>query len=149
MNESSQVRQLLTQLFESQRLAVLATHHDGQPHTNLVAFVATDNLKCLLFGTNRNTRKYVNLTADSRVAMLIDNSSNQISDFNNAIAVTAIGTAEEIEASESNRLIKLYLNKHQYLQEFTSSPGFVLLKINVDTYYISEFQEVMEFHPRD
>jgi hypothetical protein len=127
-------------------LAVLSTQHNGQPYTNLVAFAATDKLKHLLLATNRATRKYINIKQDSRVAMLIDNRSNQISDFGNAIAVTAIGTAAEIETSERDRFIRIYLNKHRYLEEFALSPGCVLIKISVETYYVSKFQEVTEFH---
>ncbi|MBM3240854.1 pyridoxamine 5'-phosphate oxidase family protein [Candidatus Poribacteria bacterium] len=140
---------MLTDLFTSQRLAVLATHYKGQPYTSLVAFAATRDLKHLLFATKRNTRKYVNLTADARVALLIDDSANQTADFSNAIAVTAIGTAEEIEASERDRFIQLYLNKHRNLEEFVMSPECLLIKITVDTYYVSKFQDVTEFHIKD
>ena len=63
----------LKALLESQKLAVLATHREGQPYGSLVSFVATEDMKQILFATTRSTRKYANLTADDRVAMVIDN----------------------------------------------------------------------------
>lgn len=134
-------------LFALQRLAVLATQNEGQPYTNLVAFTASKDLKQLFFATTRATRKYANLTADSRVAMLIDNRSNEAADFRWAMAVTATGKVEEIEGHEREKALKIYLAKHPHLEEFVSSPSCALLKISVDRYRVaSRFQEVIEVH---
>lgn len=92
LDKADGLESLLRDLFRFQRLAVLATQREGQPFTNLVAFAATDDLKHLAFATTRATRKYANLAADSQVAMLVDNRRNQISDFENAAAVTAISS---------------------------------------------------------
>jgi nitroimidazol reductase NimA-like FMN-containing flavoprotein (pyridoxamine 5'-phosphate oxidase superfamily) len=141
------LRKTLKGLFDSQRLGVLATYGGGQPYSSLVAFAATNDLKHLVFATTRATRKYANLAAKERVAVLVDNRSNQDSDFHKAIAVTAMGRAEEVEASERDRFLKIYLGKHPYLKEFVVSPTCALLKISVDKYYIvSRFQNVMELH---
>jgi nitroimidazol reductase NimA-like FMN-containing flavoprotein (pyridoxamine 5'-phosphate oxidase superfamily) len=143
------LRKTLKGLFDSQRLSVLATYGGGQPYSSLVAFAATNDLKHLVFATTRATRKYANLAAKEkeRVAMLVDNRSNQDSDFHKAIAVTAMGRAEEVESSERDRFLKFYLGKHPYLKEFVVSPTCALLKISVDKYYIvSRFQNVMELH---
>ena len=75
------------QLFlASQRLAVLATHQEGQPHTSLVAFGVTPDLREIVLATPRTTRKFTNLLADDRVALLFDNRSNDPSDFSDAMA---------------------------------------------------------------
>ena len=71
----------LKDLFASQRLAGLATQSEGQPHGCLVAFACSNDLKHLFFTTDRNTRKYHDVTVNPRIAMLIDNRSNQESDF--------------------------------------------------------------------
>src|SRR4030043_991243 len=95
MKNSSQIKNLLQELFAYQKLAVLATYGGGRPYINLVAFAATDDLKHLLFTTNRNTRKYRNLKENPQVAVLVDNRANKLSDFHKATAVTAIGKAKE------------------------------------------------------
>jgi nitroimidazol reductase NimA-like FMN-containing flavoprotein (pyridoxamine 5'-phosphate oxidase superfamily) len=131
-----QLRKLLKALFLSQPLAVLATQFNGQPYGSLVAFAATEDLRGLVFGTARGTRKFVNIATDPRVAMVMDSRTNQRVDFQRAVAVTATGTVEEVEGTEKDQLLKLYLSKHPHLKRFVMSPRCALLRVNVNTYVI-------------
>jgi nitroimidazol reductase NimA-like FMN-containing flavoprotein (pyridoxamine 5'-phosphate oxidase superfamily) len=145
LNNADGLENLLRDLFRSQSLAVLATQREGQPFTNLVAFAATDDLKHLAFATTRATRKYANLTADSQVAMLVDNRRNQISDFEKAAAVTAIGKAEEAGREHRDRLMQVYVSKHPHLKGFATSPTCALMKVTVEKYdIVRRFQHVVE-----
>ena len=147
LSEESELELLIRELFESQKLAVLATQNEGQPYANLIAFAASDDLKSLYFATARATRKYANIEADARVTVLIDNRSNQDSDFSQAAAVTATGTAQEVMASKRDEILTIYLAKHPMLEEFVRSPSCALLKVQVETYYlVRRFQNVMELH---
>lgn len=147
LSEESELENLIRELFESQKLAVLATQNEGQPYANLVAFVASYDLKSLYFATARATRKYANIEADARVTVLIDNRSNQDSDFSQAAAVTATGTAQEVMASKRDEVLTIYLAKHPMLKDFVQSPSCALLQIRVETYYlVRRFQNVMELH---
>ncbi len=145
MENADALESLLRDLFRSQRLAVLATQREGQPFANLVAFAATDDLRHLAFATTRTTRKYDNIAADSQVAMLVDNRRNQISDFENAAAVTAIGKAEEVGGEHRDRLLEVYLSKHPNLKGFAASPTCALIKVTVEKYdIVRRFQHVVE-----
>lgn len=145
MEKTSQLKKFLKSLLSKQKLAVLATHNRKQPYGNLVAFMATDDLKHLLFATARATRKYANISENPKVAMVVDNRSNQEADFHQAAAVTATGVVKEIEGPEKERFKKLYLTKHPYLKEFVSSPTCAMLKVEVETYYVvRQFQNVVE-----
>ena len=147
MKSVSEQKKLLRDLFESQKLAVLATHSEGQPYANLMAFAATKDLKNLIVATTRSTRKFTNLSADSRVARLFDNRSNTVRDFCSAITVTATGIAGEVEPRDRKRLQRLYLAKHPHLEDFVTSLNCALVRIRVNTYYIvTRFQNVMELH---
>jgi general stress protein 26 len=147
METSAEVQNRLRNLFESQRLAVVATQNGGQPYASLVAFVATDDLRHLFFVTGRTTRKFSNLLSDSRVAVLVNSSVNQESDFHEAISITVTGIAEEIKDPERRDILKLYLSKHPYLEDFARSPSCALIKVTARSYYIVQnFQNVMEFH---
>lgn len=147
MERTAQLREFLKDLFSSQRLAVLATQNRRQPYGNLVAFMATDDLKHLLFATTRTTRKYANISKNPRIAIVVDNRSNQESDFHQAAAVTATGVVKEVVGPEKEVFQKLYLYKHPYLKDFVSSPTCALLKVEVETYTIvNRFQNVMELH---
>jgi len=143
LKNPSQLKRLLKDLFSSQPFAVLATQSNGQPYGNLVAFVATEDLRSLLFATARGTRKFANIKADPRVAMVMDSRTNQRVDFQKAVAVTATGIVEEVESAERDQLLKLYLLKHPHLKKFVKSPNSVLLRVKVDSYYVvRRFQNV-------
>lgn len=147
MKDPVQIKKRLNELLDSQKFGVLSTHHQGQPYASLVAFWATEDLKDLYFATTRSTRKYANLVANARAALLVDSRTNQDLDISNAIAATATGKTEEVEADEKKNLLKLYLQKHPQLREFATSPTCALLRIRVDTYYfVTRFQEVFELH---
>jgi nitroimidazol reductase NimA-like FMN-containing flavoprotein (pyridoxamine 5'-phosphate oxidase superfamily) len=85
------LRATLRDLLMSQRLAVLATQVDKHPYTSLVAFAATEDLRLLVFATDRATHKFANLSANPGVAMLVDDRSHREADLSEATAVTATG----------------------------------------------------------
>ena len=147
MDQASQLSRLLIDLFKSQRLAALSTQSNGQPYGCLVAFASTDDLRGLLFVTDRGTRKYRELSVAPRVAMLIDSRSNQEVDFGQAVAVTAIGQAAEVAEAERGALTSAYLVKHPNLADFLEVPNNALIKVEVETYIISSFRETATLQP--
>jgi len=137
----------IKELFDTQKLAVLATQSGGQPHGCLVAFACSDDLRYLFFATDRNTRKYSDIRANPRIAMLIDNRSNQESDFQKAVAVTAKGTVHELEGEDREMWAALYLDKHPRLTDFSREADVALLKIDVDEYLIARFDSTRVIRP--
>jgi len=145
VTQEEHVRETLRALFRSQRLAVLATHCEGQSYCSLVAFAATDDFKHLVFATARSTQKFANLSADPRLSLLIDSRSNRDADFHEAVAATVIGRAREVEGEERRRLQSLYLARHPHLEDFVSAPTCALLRVDVNTYLVvSRFQHVIK-----
>lgn len=145
MDHTADMRHRLNDLFETQALAVVATHNRQQPYASLVAFYASEDLKYLFFATPRATRKFANLTEDPRVAVLVNSSQNSPEDFHRAIAVTATGSAAEIADPERTRVLVRYLKKHPHLEEFVRSPTCALVRVQVKSYYmVRNFQNVME-----
>jgi nitroimidazol reductase NimA-like FMN-containing flavoprotein (pyridoxamine 5'-phosphate oxidase superfamily) len=148
MQETTEVWAIIRELLDSQRLAVLSTQDHIQPYSNLVAFAATPDLKYLLFATTRATRKYANLLANSRVSILIDNRTNQAADFAEAAAVTVLGQAEEMQGTEPDQLLPVYLDRHPYLRDFVTSPTCALFRVKVERYIVvTRFQDVREIFP--
>ena len=147
MDDAARLKKTVGDLLKNQKLAVLATHHKGQPYASLVAMANTEDLKQLLFATTRATRKYNNIVRDPRVALLMDSRSSLNADMHGAIAVTATGRAEEVSEKEREALLRLYLRKHPHLKDFVQSPTCALLRVKVETYYmVSKFQKVLELH---
>ncbi len=143
MEDLNHLKESLRNLLATQRLAVLATQSQGQPYGSLVSFASTRDSREILFATSRATRKYANLKADPRVALVIDNRSNRESDFQEAMAATATGRAEEVPDAERADLLRVYLAKHPYLADFVAAPTCAFLRVRVETYYlVSRFQQV-------
>ncbi|MFA5205835.1 MAG: pyridoxamine 5'-phosphate oxidase family protein [Lentisphaeria bacterium] len=145
MTESETLQEHLRQLFRTQQLGVLASQNAGQPHASLVAFAAAADLQRLVFATPRATRKYANLKADPRVALLVDNRANRDADLHKAMAVTAYGRVLELSGAERDTHLELYLGKHPHLLEFVTAPSCALMAIVVQTYsVVDRFQRVTE-----
>ncbi len=135
----------LKDLFDGQRIGVLSTQKGNRPYASLVAFAATDDFKCFVFATPRTTRKYINIMASTRAALLIDNRSNRASDFRKAMAVTVVGTVRELKKIGRSRLIKLYKEKHPHLKDFVKSPTCAVMCIDAETLHtVDRFQHVVE-----
>lgn len=146
MGRNASVREAIHKLLRQQQLGVLSTVNDETPYASLVAFAASDDDSHLFFVTPRATRKFANLTANARVAMLINNSINQPEDFHQAAAVTAIGEAKTVAAQDLEAIRHQYLTKHPYLEAFAHSPSCELVAIQVERYIMVErFQNVTEY----
>ena len=147
MADYEDIKNKIQALFSDQKLAVLSTHQSGQPYASLIAFVGSNDLKKIFFVTPRTTRKFSNLTANPRVAVLINSSLNVDSDFHEAVSVTALGTAKEINGSQKDEILSLYLSKHPYLESFATSPTCALVGVAIIRYVmVKNFQHVMELH---
>jgi len=138
----SKSNDLLKQVLATQHFAVLATQDYKQPYINLVAFVASDDLSNILFATGRNTRKYRNIMENEKVALLIDSRRNDASDLTDALAITALGSADEITENSSDKLIITYLNRHPSLSEFFRRSETSIIRINVTEYILASFDKL-------
>jgi hypothetical protein len=69
MGEETELLETVRSLLSSQRLAALSTRSGDQPYSNLICFVASHDLKQILFATTRSTRKYANLMGEARVSL--------------------------------------------------------------------------------
>jgi nitroimidazol reductase NimA-like FMN-containing flavoprotein (pyridoxamine 5'-phosphate oxidase superfamily) len=147
MEANEQFRKRLRELFRTQTLATLSTQNNGQPYASLVAFYAADDLQHIYFVTPKTTRKFANLSAENRVALLVNNSTNQAVDFHKAISVTAVGRATEVTGGKKEDILGHYLARHPHLEEFAHAPTCALVGMGVDRYYmVRNFQNVTELH---
>ena len=135
-----QPERLLKEVVNSQYFAVLNSVGEGQPYSNLVAFAITDDLKSLVFVTDRNTRKYRNIKENANIALLIDNRTNQTSDVTQATAITVIGTAWEELDNKSNHQAIL-LKRHPQLEYFVFESNTATIIVKVHVYIIAGFDK--------
>lgn len=133
-------------ILETQRFCALATRGAHYPYCTLVAFVQIENGKKILFATARKTHKYNNLKSHNEISILIDDHKNNPDDINNAMALTILGSANEISEDSLMNLKKLYLVKHPYLEDFINSSDCAMFTVAVKRYLlVQHFQNVMEY----
>jgi len=146
MNRDTSVKQAIHELLRQEQLGVLSTTGDDAPYASLVAFVVSNDDRCLYFATPQATRKFANMAANARVALLVNNRANLPEDFHRAKAVTAVGIARPITDERLDAARNHYLDKHPYLESFAHSPSCVFLEIRVERYILVErFQNVSEY----
>jgi len=139
--ELSKLHQRIKALFSSQLLCVLSTYSGDQPYSNLVAFTETDDLRSMVFVTNRKTSKYANFVTNQNVALLVDSRTNTNLDFSEAIAVTLLGKAEEVTGVDADNLSQAFLLKHPYLENFVRSADSALMRVRVKKLVVAGFNE--------
>jgi nitroimidazol reductase NimA-like FMN-containing flavoprotein (pyridoxamine 5'-phosphate oxidase superfamily) len=145
MSDKENAKQKIEELLESQQLGVVATDNSGSPHTSLVAFAVMPGLGEMVFATPRATRKFRNLSENPAAALLVDDRSNQDSDFQRAAAVTAYGKAREINGERKPDYLEHYLKKHPYMSGFATAASTALICIKVEKYsMVTRFQDVVE-----
>jgi len=146
MSNSVENLELVKDILSAQYLAVLASVDIGKPYSNLVAFAEDEDLKTIVFITNRYTRKYRNIIANENVSLLIDSRTNQPSDFSMAVALTVIGSASEAANEERENLVSLYLTKHPHLSQFVNNPSQAVMRITVTDYIVASFDNIQVMH---
>lgn len=145
MYSAKQLMEQIDKIMQTQLFGVLATEGKQYPYCTLVGFVALNNSREVVFATQRETRKYQNISRHSKVSILIDNRSNRTQDLMDALALTIVGTATEISGESYPTYRSLYLEKHPNLKEFVSAPNCALIKIDIAKFImVNNFQNVTE-----
>jgi nitroimidazol reductase NimA-like FMN-containing flavoprotein (pyridoxamine 5'-phosphate oxidase superfamily) len=136
------------QLLDGQHYAVLSTHRKGHPYCSLVAYVATPDLLHGVFATHRTTNKYANLTENPRVSLLVDDRRNTQDDIRQAVALTILGTAREVNAGERREMQSLYAARHPHLEQFALDDDCALFDVTVAEYMlVKQFEDVVVVLP--
>ena len=124
--------------------AVLATAHNDNPYTSLVAYAFDCREKVFVFLTPRSTTKYSNILHNHNVSLLIDTRENSENDYLSGEAYTVQGKALVLRAGKrKERLLTTFLDKHPKLTDFSKNRNTATIAINiVQCFKVSKFQEV-------
>jgi uncharacterized pyridoxamine 5'-phosphate oxidase family protein len=132
--------ELLREVVSTQYFAVLNTIGQGLPHSNLVSFAATDDLRSIVFVTGRNTRKYRNIQDNHNISLPIDSRTNKPSDTSQAIVIAAIGIARE-EIDNKSLLRDIFLARYPQLRHFVEAPDSAIMLVTVREYMVAGFDK--------
>lgn len=136
MSNTKPIREYVEEVLQSNRLAVLATVGDGQPHASLIAITPFKGLRQLIFATYRNTRKFRNLLLNDKVAVLIEGKNEEKSGIQNGFVITANGNAEEINIKSNDTVLQAHLQKYPELLSFTNETDCAFILVNVENYQV-------------
>lgn len=135
------LRDRIIEIIEDQPLAILATSMDNIPHTTLVAFRADLASNSVFFVTPISSRKAKNIEKNPYISLIIDNRTNEVTDFRDALGITIKGEAKLVNGGYQT----YFLDKHPHLKDFMNSPSTGLFKIDIEKIeVVTEFQKVYE-----
>ena len=136
-----QIKELLDSQFEG----VLATVQGQQPHTNMMAYAHTPDLRRILIATKRDSQKYENLQANPQVSFMVDNRGNSPSDYQHALALSANGRVVELKGLHYSIAKDMFLERLPQLSAFMNEENWTMVAIRVENYYlVSHFNEVQK-----
>jgi len=136
MSNLKPIREYVAEALQSNRLAVLATEGEGQPHASLIAITPFKGFRQLIFATYRNTRKFRNLTKNAKVAVLIEGKNEEKPGIQNGFVITAYGVVEEINISANDTVLQAHLYKYPELLNFTKESDCALMLVKVESYQV-------------
>ncbi len=134
--EPSEIQDTIRRVLERNRLAVLATQRNGQPHASLIAFTPLDGLRFLAFATYRDTLKYQSIREDRRVAILIEDREGDVRRSDRRLVLTAVGEAIKTPEEDRQAHIVTHLARHPDLERFLSSPDCEFVRVAVHAYQV-------------
>lgn len=134
--EPGGIQDTILRVLERNRLAVLATQRDGQPHASLIAFTPLGGLRLLAFATYRETLKYESIGQDPRVAILVEDRESDLRYSGQRLVLTALGKAIETPEEERRAYIAKHLTRHPGLQNFLRSPECEFIRVAVHAYQV-------------
>jgi len=136
MNVQTNIKTYIEDVFQANKLAVLATEGNGQPHASLVAITPIDDFVHLIFATYRSTRKYKNLINNGKIAILFENRFINNLNQKETTALTAYGYAKEVNKDEYNMALQTHVLKHPSQSEFVSSTECAVFLVVVEAYQL-------------
>jgi pyridoxine/pyridoxamine 5'-phosphate oxidase len=111
----------LIELLRERGLAVIASRGPGgEPQAALVGIAATDRAE-LLFDTSTSSRKYANLTADPRVAVVIG--------WEDEVTCQLEGLADVLQGAELRRGQQFYFAQYPGGRQRAAEPDIALIRV--------------------
>jgi nitroimidazol reductase NimA-like FMN-containing flavoprotein (pyridoxamine 5'-phosphate oxidase superfamily) len=134
--EPGDIEDTILRVLERNRLAVLATQRNGQPHASLMAFTPLEGVRFLAFATYRDTLKYESIREDRRVAILIEDREGDARRSERRLVLTAVGEAIKTPEEDRQAHIVTHLARHPDLERFLSSPDCEFVRVAVHAYQV-------------
>jgi hypothetical protein len=149
MNDPESIMVKVKRVVQDNQTAVLCVQEAGEPFGYLIAIAFNDDLKFVVFGTPKESRKSRLLTDDGHVALVVDNRPQKGKKTAEVEVFTAIGVAKLVTSEPDRKLCQnLLKNNHPDIGDFIDSPLTEFFQVDMNRYiYVSNFQDVVEWIP--
>ncbi|WP_051202983.1 pyridoxamine 5'-phosphate oxidase family protein [Desulfovibrio aminophilus] len=129
----------LRELFLGASHGVLATTGPGGPHASLMGLAPAGAGPGLYLVTGRNSRKFRNLLADPRAALLLDDRAADPRPEPGAVrALTVLGRVRVLEGEEERPAAAAIAARHPHLRGFVDAPDAAFLL------FVAEILQLLE-----
>jgi len=117
-------------LIQENRICVMATVSEGQPHCSLMSYAVDADCREIYMATHKETKKYRNLAANPSVSLLID--SREAGSEGQTKALTVTGTIQGVIDEQRKAVIQdALLKRHPDLKEFFVDPASEIIVVRV------------------
>ncbi len=135
--DQSELYAKIYEVMTNQPFGILSTVENGVPHSSIVAFSITNNLRTILFLTEQNSKKFKNISGNPAVSILVDVRPSLSKDISGSFAVSANGNAKPVDLKSSNATKELFLFCHPSFIEYVENASYSLMSISVNKYDVS------------
>ena len=125
------------EILRENSLCVLCTDGEGIPHCSLMTYLPSDDLKILYMISIQESKKYMNLSSNPDVSVLIDTRQRiNYQEDKKITSVTFEGVYEPIDQKEIEQIKASFAKEHIELDEILKSPSVVIFGIKLKSFLL-------------
>ena len=131
-----QVLETMQEILCANDLAVLATCAENQPHCSLMAYVPNEDCRTIYMLTQRDSRKFRNISANPRVSLMVDTRLDSPESRTAIKALTISGTCSPCPQSMQKQFKQLLVQKHSQLKTLSAQKDAIVLEITIKSFLL-------------
>jgi nitroimidazol reductase NimA-like FMN-containing flavoprotein (pyridoxamine 5'-phosphate oxidase superfamily) len=128
----------MKEIIRKNDLCVLATASEGRPHCSLMSYVSDEEVTEIYMVSHRETRKYINITRNPEVSLLIDTREvNSRGRGGRIKALTVEGVYKPLNDPVKRDSVRLLLmEKNPGLMHFLDDPAAEIFSISLKSFQL-------------
>jgi nitroimidazol reductase NimA-like FMN-containing flavoprotein (pyridoxamine 5'-phosphate oxidase superfamily) len=126
----------IEKIIRSNDLAVLATCVDNRPHCSLMAYVPHEDCRIVYMLTNKDSRKFRNISANSKVSLMVDNRLDDQVSRPDIKALTIGGTCSPAALEDQERIKKFLLQSHPQLETLSRLENTIAIEVRAESFLL-------------
>lgn len=127
------MRKDIQELIQANKICVMATVSEGQPHCSLMSYATDEHCREIYMATLKNTKKYRNLSTNPSVSLLIDSRERRVTEGKVPTKALTVTGAFQSGMGEQRRtaLRQVLLDRHPELETFFANPAAEIIVVKV------------------